>query len=180
MNHLETKTISHSNLLTHYVIRRPRQDCRASKKEAIACRPKSPAKASFCALLIRRYCTEMLTASNSMKTMNSCHVRRNTICSGFNAPLIRPRPALKLLTVLNQQEGRVPSNSQRPLVSCQRSRLSQTRKTMHTPEVCFEPEVQKPVPAWQRLASFLLKSTAMVALALALVSCQGQSNQRYC
>ncbi|KAL0053992.1 hypothetical protein WJX82_002046 [Trebouxia sp. C0006] len=80
----------------------------------------------------------MLTASNSMMTMNSCHVRRSTTCSGINAPLIRPRPALKLLTVLNQRE-----------------------------EVCFE-EVQKPLPPWQRLASFLLKSTAMVALALAL------------
>ncbi len=113
-------------------------------------------------------------------TMNSCHVRRSTICSGFNAPLIRPRPALKLLTVLNQREGRVPSHSQRRLVSCQHSRLSDTRKTLHTPEVCSEAEVQKPVPAWQRLASFLLKSTAMVALALALVSNQGQSNQSCC
>ncbi|DBA77808.1 TPA: hypothetical protein ACH3X1_009165 [Trebouxia sp. C0004] len=110
----------------------------------------------------------MLTASNSMMTMNSCHVRRSTICSGFNAPLIRPRPALKLFTVLNQREGRVPSHSQRPLVSCQHSPLSQTRKALHTPEVCLEAGVQKPVPAWQRLASFLLKSTAMVALALAL------------
>lgn len=138
-------------------------------------------KRSLCALLIRCCYKEMLTASNSMMTMNSCHVRRSTTCSaGINAPLIRPRPALKLLTVLNQREGRVPSHSQRPLVSCQHSRLSETRKTLHTPEVCSEAEVQKPVPAWQRLASFLLKSSAMVALALALVSCQGQSNQRYC
>ncbi|DBA67657.1 TPA: hypothetical protein ACH3X2_001253 [Trebouxia sp. C0005] len=110
----------------------------------------------------------MLTASSSMMTTNSCHIRRTAICSGFNAPLIRPRPALKLLTVLKQREGRVPSHSQRPFVSCQHSRLSQVKKTLHTPEVCSTAEVQKPVPAWQRLTSFLLKSTAMVALALAL------------
>ena len=134
----------------------------------------------LCALLIRCCCKDMLTASNCMMTMNSCHVRPSTICSGFNAPLIRPRPALKLLTVLNQREGRFLSHSQRPLVSCQHTRLSETRKTLHTPEVCSETDVQKPVPTWQRLASFLLKSTAMVALALALVSYQGQSKQRYC
>ncbi len=175
LNHLETESVSHSHLSDSLCYPSSASGLQSFYEGSHRLPTQTTGKRILCALPIRCCYKEMLTASNSMMTMNSCHVRRSTTCSGINAPLIRPRPALKLLTVLNQREGRVPSHSQRPLVFCQHSRLSETRKTLHTPEVCFE-EVQKPLPPWQRLASFLLKSTAMVALALALVSCQGQSN----
>ena len=111
----------------------------------------------------------MLTSSTS-SSATSCNVRRNTSCTGFNVSLIRARPALKLHTVLRQRQGRAPSDIHRPFALCQHGRLVQGRPAVHTPEVCSEEEVVKPVPVWQRLASLLLKSTAVIALALALVS----------
>ena len=110
----------------------------------------------------------MLTST--LVSATGCNVRRNTTCTGFNASLVRARPALKLHTLLRQRQGRAPSDSYRPFALCQHGRLAQDRPAVHTPEVCSEEEVAKPIPVWQRLAGLLLKSTAVIALALALVS----------
>lgn len=103
---------------------------------------------------------------------NYSYVKREALCTGFHSPLLRTRPALKLRTLIKQnaatRSGVVGYKSQ---VNCQHGRQIMRRSSPTlTPEVCVEDNIPKPVPAWQKLASFLLKSTAVVALALALVS----------
>ena len=113
----------------------------------------------------------MSVANRTMLT-NCCYLKRDALCTGFHSPLLRARPALKLRTLI-KQSALTPTgvDGYKFQVNCQHGRqiIRRSSPTV-TPEVCGEDDIPKPVPAWQKLASFLLKSTAVVALALALVS----------
>lgn len=99
-------------------------------------------------------------------------IKQDVLCTGFHSSLLRARPALKLRTLRKQNDAaRTGVNGYKTQVNCQHGRQIVRRSSPTlTPEVCAEDDTLKPVPAWQKLASFLLKSTAVVALALALVS----------
>lgn len=121
-----------------------------------------------------------MSAISSVLSPNSCHFRQSATCKSFTVPLLRARPALKLHTLLSQSQRRVQSHCQRSAISCHHGRLSRSRPTSaHSPEICSEDGVAKPVPAWQKFASFLLKSTAVIALALALVSTPVSTSESY-
>ena len=110
-----------------------------------------------------------MSATSCLLSPRSYHVR-HCICTGFNASLIRARPALKLQTASNSYQRRSLSECHRPFVTCQQGRQVRSRPaSVHNPEICMDEDVPKPVPAWQRFAGFLFKSTAVIALALALV-----------
>ena len=112
-----------------------------------------------------------MSATSCLLSPSSYHVR-HCICTGFNASLIRARPALKLQTASNSYQRRSLSECHRPFVTCQQGRQVRSRPaSVHNPEICMDEDVPKPVPeeAWQRFAGFLLKSTSVIALALALV-----------
>ena len=120
----------------------------------------------------------LFTARKVMASVSSSRqVTCSTSCNTFHARLIRARPALRLQTRLNQNARRVLSGAGRPLVTCQHGGLSHSRRaSVHNreahvvAEVCSEEVLPKPVPAWQRVVTVLLKSTAVITLALALVS----------
>lgn len=103
---------------------------------------------------------------------NSTHIKQNALCKGFHSPLLRARPALKLRTLINQTAAsRTRVIGYNPQVSCQHGRqITRRSSPTYTPEVCTDDDTPKPVSAWQKLASFILKSTAVAALAFALVS----------
>ena len=103
---------------------------------------------------------------------NCSYIKQNAQCNGFHSPLLRARPALKLATLVNRTAAtRTRVSGYTPQVSCQHGRQSTRRSSQtYTPEVCAEDDSPKPVSAWQKLTSFILKSTAVAALALALVS----------
>ena len=103
---------------------------------------------------------------------NCSYIKREALCTGFHSPLLRARPALKLRTLLERSTvTRTGVSGSNTKVSCQHGRQIMSRSSPAlTPEVCAEDDKPKIVPAWQKLASFLLKSTAAVALALALVN----------
>lgn len=103
---------------------------------------------------------------------NCTYIKQNALCKGFHSPLLRARPALKLRTLVNRTAAtRTGVSGYNPQVSCQHGRQITRRSSQtYTPEVCTEDDTPKPVSAWQNLASFILKSTAVAALAFALVS----------
>lgn len=110
----------------------------------------------------------MTFAHGTMLTKSS-YIKQDALCTGFHSPLLRARPALKLRK--QNAVTRSGVNGYKAQVNCQHGRQIVRRSSpILTPEVCAEEDTPKPVPAWQKLASFLLKSTAVVALALALVS----------
>lgn len=113
----------------------------------------------------------MTFAHGTMLTKCS-YIKQDALCTGFHSPLLRARPALKLRTFIKQNAAtRSSVNEYKAQVNCQHGRQFVRRSSPTvTPEICAEDDTPKPVSAWQKLASFLLKSTAVVALALALVS----------
>ena len=113
----------------------------------------------------------MSFAQGTLRT-NCTYIKQNVLCTGFHSPLLRARPALKLRTLVNQTAAtRTGVSGYTPQVSCQHGRqLTRRSSQTYTPEVCAEDDTPKPVSAWQKLTSFILKSTAIAALAFALVS----------
>ena len=111
-----------------------------------------------------------MSATMSVSSTASHQTVRKAACLRHSAALLPARPALRLRTLANARQ-RHSAPSQRHVVSCQHGRhtLSKTAK-VYTPEVCTEEDLQKPVPAWQRITSFILKGAAVAALALVLVS----------
>ena len=106
-------------------------------------------------------------------TMSSnSYIKQDVLCTGFHSSLLRARPALNLRTFRKQNDAtRTGVNGYKAQINCQHGRQVVRRSSPTlTPEVCAEDDTLKPVPGWQKLASFFLKSTAVVALALALVS----------
>ena len=99
------------------------------------------------------------------------HLKHNTLCTGFHTPLLRARPALRLPTVLRQSAAvRTGVDGYNPRVSCQHGLQPMRRPASTHTQVRVEEDTVESVPAWRKMVSFLLKSSAVVALALALVS----------
>ena len=113
-----------------------------------------------------------MRSANAALFTNYAQAKHNPVCSGLHSPLLRARPALRLHTLVSRSSARrTGADSHTFRVNCQQGQQLQRKSpSAHTPEVCPEEDVAKPVPAWRKLASFLVKSTAVAALALALVS----------
>lgn len=107
-----------------------------------------------------------------MSVLTSCsHIKHDTPCAGFHSPLLRARAGLRLQTLKRQSAGvRTGVNACKPQVRCQHGRQPMRRSASTATQVRAEEDMLEPVPAWRQLVSFLLKSSAVVALTLALVS----------
>lgn len=113
-----------------------------------------------------------MRSANAALFTNHAQVKHSPVCSTLHSPLLRDRPALNLRTLVNHGSTRRTGVYAHAFqVSCQQGRQLHCKSlSAHTPEVCPEEDVVKTVPAWRKLASFLVKTTAVAALALALVS----------
>lgn len=112
----------------------------------------------------------MSSAQMSVLTSRS-YVKHNTLCTGLHSALLRARPALRLQTLTRQSAGvRTGANAFKAQVSCQHGRQPVRRSAATHIQVRAEEDMLEPVPAWRKVVSFLLKSSAAVALVLALVS----------
>ncbi|KAL3156596.1 hypothetical protein ABBQ38_000885 [Trebouxia sp. C0009 RCD-2024] len=97
------------------------------------------------------------------------YVKHNTLCTGLHSALLRARPALRLQTLTRQSAGvRTGANAFKAQVSCQHGRQPVRRSAATHIQVRAEEDMLEPVPAWRKVVSFLLKSSAAVALVLAL------------
>ncbi|KAL3132354.1 hypothetical protein ABBQ32_008931 [Trebouxia sp. C0010 RCD-2024] len=109
-------------------------------------------------------------SSAQMSVLTSCsHIKHDTPCAGFHSPLLRARAGLRLQTLKRQSAGvRTGVNACKPQVRCQHGRQPMRRSASTATQVRAEEDMLEPVPAWRQLVSFLLKSSAVVALTLAL------------
>ena len=136
--------------------------------------PSSAAVEESCCPIAEHFFRKMtaMACTNTVLFSSHTHAKHSAACAGFHSSLFRHRPTLRLHRAIRESSFNVEGVSIHGCrISCQQGRQLQRRSSPPSnllPEACSDKEVQ-PVPAWQKLASFLLKSTALVALALALV-----------
>lgn len=125
-------------------------------------------------------CVQMAAMSSAHMSMltNRSQFKHNTPCTGFHSPLLRARPALKLQTFIRQNAAvRTGVDGYKLQISCQHGRQPMRRLASTHRQVRVEEDTLEPVPAWRKVVSFLLKSSAVVALALTLVSLKASPAQ---